>query len=166
MGTSSIVRFHDGNKVIVSVYHHYDGYISGMGKELAGFLEERKLVNGLSSDDTDPRIKANGVGCLAAQWISLMKQGPGDVYIASEEDDAEFDYEVCVPSDMEVTVSAFRGSDELFHGAQDDFYDFVVDYISDKESSDESGSSDDESGSSDDESDCSDDESDCSDDDS
>lgn len=132
MGTSSIVRFHDGTRVIVSVYHNYDGYISGIGKELSCFLSERKLVNGLSLDYKDPRIEANGVGCLAAQWISVMKQRPGgDVYIVSEDDDSDFNYGVWVDIDLKVTVSASEGSAELFSGTMDGFCDFVKNYSND-----------------------------------
>ena len=81
MATRSLVRFarrEEGvsfnehpEKVIVQVYKHWDGYPSGHPTQLAHFLKEFKIVNGL--------------GCLAAQYIAAFKEQPGDLYVESPE---------------------------------------------------------------------------------
>ena len=88
MATRSLVRFakrEEGvsfnehpEKVKVQRYKHYDGYPQGHPLELAKFLKDFKIVNGLGGRDI--RV-ANGLGCLAAQYVAAFKEGPGDIYI-------------------------------------------------------------------------------------
>jgi hypothetical protein len=85
MGTSSIIEFQDEGKVLCCVYAQYDGYPEGRGVDLARFLVSKKLVNGLPL--TREEHLANGMGCLAAQWITQEKKGPGGVYMAIPEQD-------------------------------------------------------------------------------
>ena len=33
-------------KIIVSIYHHYDGYPEGLGVKLASYLADKKISNG------------------------------------------------------------------------------------------------------------------------
>ena len=83
MGTRSTITFCEkvDNKIIpyVNIYQQYDGYLEGVGKELCEWLEDKIIVNGFSLDDR--RDIANGVGCLAAQFISNKKNGVGNFYI-------------------------------------------------------------------------------------
>jgi hypothetical protein len=58
----------------------YDGYLRGHGLELATFLLDMKIVNGLG---LERKRVANGAGCLAAQMIAQFKTAPGDFYIES-----------------------------------------------------------------------------------
>ena len=88
MSTRSLVRFatrEEGvsfsehpKRVEVQVYKHYDGYPSGHPVELAEFLSEFKIVNGLGQDTNKV---ANGLDCLAAQYIAAFKQDAGDLYV-------------------------------------------------------------------------------------
>ena len=88
MSTRSLVRFatrEEGvsfsehpERVEVQVYKHYDGYPEGHPLELAKFLKDFKIVNGLGQDT---HKVANGLGCLAAQYIEAFKQVPGDLYV-------------------------------------------------------------------------------------
>ena len=88
MATRSLVRFakrEEGvsfsehpERVEVQVYKHYDGYPSGHPADLAEFLKDFKIVNGLGQDT---HKVANGLGCLAAQYVSAFKESPGDIYI-------------------------------------------------------------------------------------
>ena len=90
MSTRSLVRFakrEEGvsfsehpERVEVQVYKHYDGYPEGHPVDLAKFLNEFKVVNGLGQDTHNV---ANGLGCLAAQYIAAFKMVPGDLYIES-----------------------------------------------------------------------------------
>ena len=94
MGTRSLTRviprqeglsFSEGHehvdKSVVNMYRQYDGYPEGMGLDLAEFLIDFTVVNGLSN----PRSTkvANGTGCLAAQLVSHFKEGPGQIYLES-----------------------------------------------------------------------------------
>ena len=65
-------------RVEVQVYKHYDGYPEGHPVDLAKFLNGFKVVNGLGMDTH--RI-ANGLDCLAAQYIAAFKQDAGDIYV-------------------------------------------------------------------------------------
>ena len=88
MSTRSLVRFatrEEGvsfsehpEKVEVQVYKHYDGYPQGHPVDLAKFLNGFKIVNGLGRETYQ---MANGLDCLAAQYIAEFKNGPGDVYV-------------------------------------------------------------------------------------
>jgi hypothetical protein len=87
MGTRSLTKFietykDDKGKVkkqtLTTVYRQMDGYPSGMGNDLAKFLSKGKLVNGIGGDQG---LVFNGMGCLAAQVIKELKDGPGNIYI-------------------------------------------------------------------------------------
>ena len=98
MSTRSLVRFvkrEEGvsfsehpEQVEVQVYKHYDGYPEGHPLELAKFLKDFKIVNGVPFGD-DSRM-ANGLGCLAAQYIAAFKMKAGDLYV--ENPDTEHDW--------------------------------------------------------------------------
>jgi len=81
MGTRSITRVRDeGDKVIIELYKQYDGYPSGLGKELLEFIESKTMVNGFGSD----KMVFNGINDFAAQLVEELKQGQvGGVYLFS-----------------------------------------------------------------------------------
>ena len=95
MATRGIVRFAERKEgvsfnehpenVEVQIYNHYDSYPEGLGLNLAEFLSDFRVVNGLGSDLPDK--VANGMGCLAAQLIADMKNGPGNVYVEKPHED-------------------------------------------------------------------------------
>ena len=88
MSTRSLVRFatrEEGvsfsehpERVEVQIYKHYDGYPEGHPVDLAEFLKGFNIINGLGMDTHQV---ANGLDCLAAQYVAAFKQGPGDLYI-------------------------------------------------------------------------------------
>ena len=100
MATRSLVRFarrEDGvsfsehpEKIEVQVYKHWDGYPQGHPLELAKYLKDFKIVNGLGAHDI--RV-ANGIDCLAAQYIAAFKMEPGDLYVESPEHSEHGDIE-------------------------------------------------------------------------
>ena len=49
MGTRSLTYVYDVKTPVVCMYRQYDGYPSGHGQELAEFLFDGKLVNGIPS---------------------------------------------------------------------------------------------------------------------
>ena len=91
MSTRSLVRFatrEEGvsfsehpERVEVQVYKHYDGYPQGHPVDLARFLKNFKIVNGVPFGDDS--LMANGLGCLAAQYVAAFKMAAGDMYIES-----------------------------------------------------------------------------------
>jgi hypothetical protein len=95
MGTRSTIKIHNGGKnsdVLVTLYKQFDGYFDGLGEELKSFLEDIHLVNGFSMNEK--RKIANGMGCLAAQLIVHFKQGVGGVYVTTEGDSQEYNYQI------------------------------------------------------------------------
>ena len=88
-------------------YVHNDGYPSGLGVKLANFLDGYDIVNGLSGDYYGPI--ANGMGCLAAQTISYLKDGAGNVYLQKpqEKDWEDYEYFVWVKDHAELWISIF-----------------------------------------------------------
>jgi len=122
MSTRSIVRFakrEEGvsfsehpEQVEVQIYKHYDGYPSGHPVELAEFLKEFKIVNGLPFGD-DSKM-ANGLGCLAAQYIARFKMSAGDIYVESpdtERDWIEYITYVWGVEDKDIWMSIFDMED-------------------------------------------------------
>ena len=69
-------------RVEVQVYKHYDGYPEGHPLDLAKFLKEFKIVSGLGIDTYQ---MANGLGCLAAQYVAAFKMKAGDIYIENQD---------------------------------------------------------------------------------
>ena len=67
------------NDKIVTMYRQFDGYPTGHGLELAEFLAQGKLVNGISAGEK--QLVFNGMGCLAAQAVAHFKDGPGGIYL-------------------------------------------------------------------------------------
>jgi len=112
------------NKACVNMYRHYDGYPKGHGIELAEFLRDFRVVNGLGSKG-GTKI-ANGYGCLAAQIVAHFKDGPGQIYLYECNDDQSswqnYTYTV-YPKDGEPTwISIYSNLTEkcIFVGTPED----------------------------------------------
>jgi hypothetical protein len=122
MGTRSLTYVYDGETPIVCMYRQFDGYPTGHGAELAGFLSEGKIVNGLGSDDGKV---FNGMGCLAAQMIAHFKQTPGGFYIHAVDlnQDAWQDYEYHL-YDNKVKITTAMQENIIFEGTWVEFSDY------------------------------------------
>ena len=96
MGTRSTITFKNkcGNKetTYVTIYQQYDGYIDGVGHDLARWLLKKKIVNGFRYADDDMSDTANGLGCLAAQFIHDFKVEIGGLYITTNDDREDYNY--------------------------------------------------------------------------
>lgn len=66
-------------KSYVNMYRQFDGYMEGMGVDLAEFLLPFTIVNGIGLKES--RKIANGAGCLAAQLVAHFKEDSGGVYL-------------------------------------------------------------------------------------
>ena len=117
MSTRSLVRFatrEEGvsfsehpERVEVQVYKHYDGYPEGHPLDLAKFLKEFKIVSGLGIDTYQ---MANGLGCLAAQYVAAFKMKPGDLYVENsdtEHGDIEYITYVWGTENKDIWMSIF-----------------------------------------------------------
>jgi hypothetical protein len=119
MGTRSITVFYtEDDSPIVAFYRQYDGYPTGHGDELAGFLRTRKLVNGISGSRNEV---ANGMDCLAALAIAYFKGGKaGNIYVCSPENCEGFNYHV-YPQDDTFRLKVEGHSEVIFEGPVSDF---------------------------------------------
>lgn len=102
MGTRSTVKFiaKRGEKLapLVNIYQQFDGYIEGVGYNLANWLKGKKIINGISmGKNTD--AYANGFECLIAQFIRDFKQEVGGLYITTIDNSQEYNYDVIFDED-------------------------------------------------------------------
>lgn len=96
MGTRSTVKFYNEwnqKSPVMSNYNQFDGYISGVGHDLAKWLKDKKVINGISGQTTEEGY-ANGMGCLAAQYVKDHKEHIGGFYLTTPDDSQEYNYEV------------------------------------------------------------------------
>jgi hypothetical protein len=110
----------------------------GVGKELAEFLTTLEVVNGWRDDGTG---QANGVGCLAAQFVKRFKNRCGGLYLYPTNAKGcgeEYLYTVSTDSRLEPTCTILRADsvhpkydsqyklvsieyEKLFEGAPEDY---------------------------------------------
>jgi hypothetical protein len=126
MGTRSLTYVYEGETPIMCMYRQFDGYLEGHGQELANFLNELTVGNGISGK---PELFnfANGMGCLAAQMIVWFKKTPGGFYIHPVDlnQDCWQDYEYHVYENKVVVVSHFfddeNPTEQIFNGSWNEF---------------------------------------------
>lgn len=122
MGTRSTVRFYsefETEKPILVVYQQFDGYIDGVGKVLAAWLKGKTVINGIRTGQTMAGGFANGMGCLAAQYVAAHKTETGGFYIATSENYQQYNYHVrMVDKGFEIEV------DDIFKGSPDELLTF------------------------------------------
>ena len=103
MGTRSKTSFIEkrGEEYIhlVSVYRQYDGYVEGMGHDLANYILDKEICNGIRLGRDTSKL-ANGFGCLIAQLIRDFKEDVGGLYIITENDIQEYNYDIIFNSDL------------------------------------------------------------------
>ena len=127
MGTRSLTYVYVEDTPIMCMYRQFDGYPSGHGVELAEFLTQIELGNGISGE---PELFsfANGMGCLAAQMIVNFKKSPGGFYIYPVELDQacwqEYEYHV-----YEKQVVVKNPTEVIFEGSYEEFMSFCYDKV-------------------------------------
>jgi len=116
------------NKACVNMYRHYDGHPKTHGIELAEFLRDFRVVNGLGSKaahDPDKVKIANGYGCLAAFMVAHFKKESGQIYLyeCDNKDSWENYIYTVYPKEGEPTwISIYDTSNEecIFVGTSED----------------------------------------------
>ena len=107
-------------KVMVSIYNHYDGYPEGLGVTLASYLNDKKITNGLGGrEDRSYYDYFNGLGCMAASIIEHLKDGPGNIYIEDPDKPhtwIDYDYYVWGDDGKDIWISIFDGNECIFVG--------------------------------------------------
>lgn len=121
MGTRATVKFYNREpkeevKPILSLYFQFDGYYEGVGEELAEFLTSKTIVNGYQSGQTMETGFANGMGCLAAQYLKSIKTDIGGVYCTTENSAMRYDYRVWQDEkdNLVMEIDEFKGHPSLF----------------------------------------------------
>lgn len=117
MGTRAIVTFHSewSDKPLANIYYQFDGYIEGVGHTLAEFLKGKTVINGIGANQTMALGFANGMGCLAAQYIASQKEKIGGIYMAEDGDTESYHYHVRYDKDQDkvfISVDTFTGTPE------------------------------------------------------
>lgn len=76
----------------LNIYNHWDSYPEGLGRQLAEFISEYTIVNGISLAET--RKIANGFDDLCLLWLCEYKGGEvGGVYaLPADFDPQEYNY--------------------------------------------------------------------------
>jgi hypothetical protein len=130
MGTRSVIKFQESGETICAIYQQFDGYPDCVGRDLADFLTGMTIVNGISSGQ--PERIANGMGCLAAQFIAEQKNDAGGFYMTHIDDEQEYVYVVnstwegegfsATLSEPEITV--YNYGDNIFTGNVNEFLNF------------------------------------------
>jgi len=134
MGTRSLTKVIDTwedksgkqqRKPITTMYRQFDGYLDGHGLELAEWLSQYTVVNGMRMDET--RKVANGMDCLAAQMFAHFKKEAGNIYCMhpdAEDCWEEYLYEISeIDNEIFLTVYEMRyekGATEIFHGTPEE----------------------------------------------
>jgi len=111
MGTRSLTHIKDGDIVLTTIYQQYDGYLAGVGRDIAKICEGMKIVNGIPGGSNAVKL-ANGAGCFAAQLISKLKQDVGGVYIYpanSKDCGEEYTYTISIVVGAPIEIECHRG---------------------------------------------------------
>jgi len=97
------------------LYKHYDGYPEALGVTLASYLKGYDIRNGIPNEYQGPI--ANGIGCLAAQLVSYLKEEPGNVYLRppAYPDWEEYIYYVWVKEESRIMISIFDSNNECIY---------------------------------------------------
>lgn len=132
MGTRCKTIVYDfTNRPLVGIYRHHDGYISGHGAYLAGFLDQRVVLNGYCSPDDDTKV-SNGAEELAAHLVLDLKSQfkSGEIYLFPLRPEGymgeEYLYEIYEGCVRVFTVHGACRKEQIFSGTWEEFIAYVT----------------------------------------
>lgn len=108
------------------MYRQYDGYLECHGQELAVFLSDTPLVNGISMNEKGNCF--NGSGCLAAQMVAFFKDGAGGIYLEGIDNEGQgHDYQIICDEDKhEILIKVTIYDEVVFDGTRDEYNAFLT----------------------------------------
>lgn len=137
MGTRSSIKFYsnDTDHPLVNIFQMFDGYIDGVGYDLAQWLCSKIMINGIG--ERTSQEYCNGAGCLVAQFIKDKKVGVGGLYIDTMNRTCDYNYKViindCIPFDVDevpvnnltkIIVTNFNETEPIFKGTPEELLKF------------------------------------------
>ena len=141
-------------KPITCMYRQFDGYLDGHGAELAEWLSQYTIVNGIKMDHDRNKV-FNGMDCLAAQMFAHFKANgckedgtpvsiPGNIYCMHPDAEncwEEYLYEISEGNEgILLTVyetfsggsaATFSDVKEIFHGTPEELLTKIEEYVED-----------------------------------
>ena len=128
MGTRSLTRIKDGKKELTVMYRQFDGYLDGHGKELAEWLANASIVNGIRMDEN--RTIFNGMGCLAASMFKHFKEEAGGIYCypaGAKDCWEEYNYIISESpkGQIKIKVTTDKPKEILFEGTANELLDKI-----------------------------------------
>ncbi len=109
MGTRSITHIHESNKsderIVCSFFRHSDGYPDGHGKDLAGWLDGKKLVNSIGEGFVEGR-DFNRAGTMAVPLMQHIQTLSGCEVISTGDTEygEEWIYDIYFRDDVFVVM--------------------------------------------------------------
>lgn len=110
MGTRSITHIHEmdslGSNVVCSFYRQFDGYPTGHGDDLAKWLEDKALVNGIGSGFVEGSDH-NRAGSMAIDLLHDLKKDTSVELIPTESSGMgeEFVYHVFFSDEFSISCN-------------------------------------------------------------
>lgn len=133
MGTRALTTIKDNEgSTVVCIYRQSDGYQECHGSDLKKFLNNIHMVNGIPYGDE--RKLANGMGCLAAQLISNLKDKVGLFYLYPEgkaDDWVDYKYTIYPEDDSDNTrmlIKVESHGDIIFDGLASEYEAVDIEY--------------------------------------
>lgn len=124
-----------GQNKIALIYCQYDGYPDGHPLDTIKWLASGTVVNGIGMNE--PKLIFNGAGCLTAQLICKLKDGPGGTYILPMNHfglcGENYLYDIIVNVDSTIKIIAYENNSysgkrvkkkKLFEGTPKEYIDF------------------------------------------
>ena len=131
MGTHSYIIMRVDRVVYCKLYQQFDGYLDVVGKKLASFLANIRLVNGFTGAERNNF--ANGPDCLFAQIVAKFKTEPGYTYLVDPRSDdlEEYNYFVDVTQQSILLTISDSSNEDLFSGSPAEALQFIENYKED-----------------------------------
>mgnify|MGYP001563712705 CR=1 FL=1 len=84
----TIVKDDTMNDIMV-MYRQSDGYPSGHGQDLADYLRDHKITNGIGAGATWAN-SFNGIPCMAASIVAAFKDTIGGIYLYAPQPEGDY----------------------------------------------------------------------------